>query len=146
VKVPALSQLGCYLHAGLASSRKPSSASASHSHIPPVLSLCPLPTTLLDFCHADSAYPQGHFLSGMIIMCWWFGGRGLSDEYSMVSLVAQRIKNLPAMLETWVRSLGWENPLQKGMTTHSSILGWRIPWTEEPGGLQSTRWQRVGHD
>ena len=54
------------------------------------------------------------------------------------SLVAQMVKNLPAMLETWVRSLGWEDSLEKGMTTHSSILAWRIPWTEEFGGLQST--------
>ena len=53
------------------------------------------------------------------------------------SLVAQLVKNLPAMEETWVRSLGWEDPLEKGMVTHSSILAWRIPWTEEPGGLQS---------
>ena len=62
------------------------------------------------------------------------------------SLVAQRIKRLPAMQETWVRSLGWENPLEKEMATYSSILAWRIPWTEEPGRLQSTGLQRVGHD
>ena len=48
------------------------------------------------------------------------------------------VKNPPAVQETWVRSLGWENPLEKGMATHSSILAWRILWTEEPGGLQST--------
>ena len=53
------------------------------------------------------------------------------------SLVAQLIKNLPAMQETPGRFLGWEDPLEKGMATHSSILAWRIPWTEEPGGLQS---------
>ena len=51
--------------------------------------------------------------------------------------VAQTVKNLPAMCETWIRSQGWENPLEKGMATHSNILAWRIPWTEEPGGLQS---------
>ena len=62
------------------------------------------------------------------------------------SLVAQRIKRLPAMWEILVQSLGWENPLEKEMTTHSSILAWRIPWTEEPGGLQPTGSQRVGHD
>ena len=62
------------------------------------------------------------------------------------SLVAQRLKPLPAMRETWVLSLGWEDPLEKGMATHSSTLAWRIPWTEEPGGLQSTGSQRVGHD
>ena len=50
------------------------------------------------------------------------------------------------MWETWVQSLGWENPLEKGIATHSSILAWRIPWTEEPGGLQSMKSQRVGHD
>ena len=62
------------------------------------------------------------------------------------SLVAQRIKHLPAMQETRVQSLGWEDPLEKEMATHSSILAWRIPWTEEPGGLQSTGSQRVGQD
>ena len=63
-----------------------------------------------------------------------------------VSLVAQRLKRLPAMQETWVWSLGQEDPLEKEMATYSSILAWRIPWTEEPGGLQSTGLQRVGHD
>ena len=53
------------------------------------------------------------------------------------SLVAQMVKRLPAMWETRVRSLGWEDPLEKEMTTHSSTLAWKIPWTEEPGGLQS---------
>ena len=53
------------------------------------------------------------------------------------SHVAHLGKNLPAMQETWVRSLGWEDPVKKGMATYSSILAWRIPWTEEPGGLQS---------
>ena len=62
------------------------------------------------------------------------------------SPVAQRLKRLPAMRETWVRSLGWEDPLEKEMATHSSILAWRIPWTEEPGGLQSSGSQRVGQD
>jgi len=62
------------------------------------------------------------------------------------SLVAQMVKNLLAMRETWVRSLGWEDPLEEGMATHSSILAWRIPWTEEPGGLLSMGSQRVGHD
>ena len=53
------------------------------------------------------------------------------------------VKNLPAMWETWVRSLGWEDPLEEGMATHSSILAWRISWTEGPGGLQSFGSQRV---
>ena len=61
------------------------------------------------------------------------------------SLMAQRLKHLPPMWDTWVRSLGWEDPLEKEMVTHSSILAWRIPWAEEPGGLQSTGSQRVGH-
>ena len=56
------------------------------------------------------------------------------------------VKNLPAMQETWVRSLGWEDSLEKRMATHSSILAWRIPRTEEPGGLQSMGSQRVGHN
>ena len=60
--------------------------------------------------------------------------------------MAQLVKNLPAMQETQVRSLGWEDPLEKGTVTHSSILAWRIPWTEEPGGLQSIGSQGVGHD
>ena len=64
----------------------------------------------------------------------------------MRSLVAQMVKDLPAMWETWVRPLGWEDPLEMGMATHSSILAWRIPWTEEPGGLQSMASQRVRHD
>ena len=53
------------------------------------------------------------------------------------SLVAQSVKNLPAVQETWVQSLGWEDPLEKEMATHSSILAWEISWTEKPGGLQS---------
>ena len=62
------------------------------------------------------------------------------------SLVAQTVKNLPAVQETWVRSLGQEDPLEKRMATLSSILAWRIPWTEEPGRLQFMGSQRVGHD
>ena len=62
------------------------------------------------------------------------------------SLVAQMVKSLPAMRETQVLSLGWENSLEKEMATHSSILAWKIPWTEEPGGLQFIGSQRAGHD
>ena len=62
------------------------------------------------------------------------------------SLVAQMVKNLPAMQETWVWSLGQEDPLEKKMATYSSILAWRIPWTEEPDGIQSMGSQRVGHN
>ena len=71
-------------------------------------------------------------------------GRTLTEIW--VSLVAQMIKNLPVMQETWVRSLGQEVPLEKEMVTHSSILAWRIPWTEELGKLQSMGLQRVRHD
>ena len=60
--------------------------------------------------------------------------------------MAQTVKNLLAVQETWVQSLDWEDPLEEGMATHSSILTWEIPWTEEPGGLQSVGSQRVGHN
>ena len=60
--------------------------------------------------------------------------------------MAQRIKRLPAMQETHVRSLGWENPLEKEMATHSSILAWEIPWAQEPGGLHSMGSQIIGHE
>ena len=66
--------------------------------------------------------------------------------YIHKSLVAQTVKNLPAMQEMRVRSLDQEDPLEKEMVTHSSIFAWRIPCTEEPGGLQSMGWQRVGHN
>ena len=62
------------------------------------------------------------------------------------SLVAHRVKNLPAKQETWVQFLGQEDPLEEGMATHSSILAWEIPWTEAAGNLQSMEFQRVGHD
>ena len=60
--------------------------------------------------------------------------------------VAPMVKNLPAMWKTWVRSLGQEDPLEKEMATHTSILAWRIPWTEEPGGLEYMGSKRVGQD
>ena len=68
-------------------------------------------------------------------------GIGYPLQYSWISLVAQLVKNLPAMQETWVQSLGWEDPLEKGTAIHSNILAWRIPWTVQNMGLQ-----RVGHD
>ena len=73
-------------------------------------------------------------------------GKGYSLQFSWASLVAQTVKNLPAMQETQVLSLGQEDPLEKGMATHSSTLAWRIPWTEEPGELETMESQRVGHD
>ena len=70
----------------------------------------------------------------------------ISLEILRTSLVAQRVKRLPSMQETWVRSLGGEDPLEKEMATHSSILAWKTSWMEKPGGLQSMETQRVGHD
>ena len=76
--------------------------------------------------------------------CW----RRLYKQLSKTeaSLVAQMVKHLPTMLETWVWSLGQEDPLEKEMATNSSIRAWKIPWTKEPGGLQAMGFQRVGHD
>ena len=68
------------------------------------------------------------------------------DSILWASLVAQMVKCLPMMQETWVQSLGWEDPLEKEMATHTSILAWKIPWTEDPGRLQSMGSQRVRHD
>ena len=75
-----------------------------------------------------------------------FAASDFSIRVIWASVVAQGLKHLPTMRETWVRSLSQEDPLEKEMATHSSILGWRIPWMEEPRGLQSTGLQRVGHD
>ena len=66
--------------------------------------------------------------------------------YVLTTDVAQMVDSLSAMWETWVRSLGWEDPLEKEVATHSSILAWKIPWMEEPGGLQSMGLQTVRHD
>ena len=74
----------------------------------------------------------------------WRANHSLS--FGSSSLVAQRLKHLPAMQETWVRSLGREDPLEKETATHSSILAWRIPWIEEPGRRQFIGSQRVGHN
>ena len=71
---------------------------------------------------------------------------GFYIAYNGASLVAQMVKNPPAMQKTWVQSLSWEDPLEEDMTTHSSILAWRIPWTEGLGRLQSMGSQRVEHD
>ena len=73
-----------------------------------------------------------------------FSQRYINQDWT--SLVAQMVRNLPVMWEMWVQSLGQEESLEKGMATHSSILVWRIPWTEEPGGLQSMGLQRIGHN
>ena len=70
----------------------------------------------------------------------------MSSNRNKASLIARRLKRLTPMWETWVQSLGREDPLEKEMVTHSSILAWRISWAEEPGRLQSMGSQRVGHD
>ena len=91
---------------------------------------------------------------------WWAAVYGVAQSWTWLKwlssssskhlwgafLVAQMVKNLPAVQETQVRSLGWEDPLEKGMATYSSILAWRIPWTEEPGRLQPMGLQTVGHN
>ena len=74
---------------------------------------------------------------------WTFVGKEMSLLFNMLSRL---VKNLPAMQETWVQSLGWEDPLEKEMAAHSSILAWRIPWKEELGRLQSKGLQRARHD
>ena len=87
------------------------------------------PTYLVLFCFFFfNSFPA----SVSICPCW-------------ASLVAQMVKSLPAVQETWVQSLGWEDPTEKGMATHSNILAYEIPWTEEPGGLQSMESRKVRH-
>ena len=73
-------------------------------------------------------------------------GEGYPLQYSWASLVAKLVKNPPAMQETWVQSLSWEDPLEKGMEMNSRILAWRLLWIEKPGRLQSMGSQRIGHD
>ena len=75
-------------------------------------------------------------------------GRKIRSDYCTLGTFpgGSAVKNQPAMQETWVRSLGREDPLEEEMESHSSILAWRIPCAEEPGGLQSTGWKRVRHD
>ena len=73
-------------------------------------------------------------------------GNGNPLQYSWASLLARLVKTPPAMQEAWAQALGQEDPLEEEMATHSSILAWRIPWTEEPGGLQSLGSQRLGQD
>ena len=73
-------------------------------------------------------------------------GIGYPFQYSWASLLAQMVKNPPAVWETWVESLGWEDHVEETMATHSNILAWRLPWIEVPGGLKFMGFQRVGHD
>ena len=79
-------------------------------------------------------------------LCDLFNFLQLSSDTTGTSLVAQTVKRLPTVRETWVRSLGQEDPLEKEMATHSSTLAWKIPWTEECSRLQSMGSQRIGHD
>ena len=102
---------------------------------------CPDPTCAHSFQHSPSPHPppsfHGRTTPSFVLPNPWRKG---------ASLAAQTVKNPSAMQETRVRSPGWEGPPGKGMATHSSIPAWRIPWTEEPGGLQSMGSQRAGHD
>ena len=80
------------------------------------------------------------------VILWIYNSRLAGIQYSWTSLVAQTVKRLPTVQETWVRSLGQEDPLEKEMAIHSCTFAWKIPWMEEPSRLQSMRSQRVGHD
>ena len=119
---------------------------------------------LVSLNHDDSQQAHAHYKfskASLLYVHYWKETQG-KKNYEMVKkifletwnlitmfthtwgfLVAQMVKNLPAMQETWVPSLGWEDPLEKGMDTHSRILAWRIPWAEEPGRQQSMGSQRV---
>ena len=89
---------------------------------------------------------ESQFASVRLIERWSLSQTYVNGYFIFASLVAQSVKNLPAVQETQVQSLGWEDPLKKDMATHSSILAWKIPWTKEPAGLQSMGLQRVRHD
>ena len=109
------------------------------------------PSTKCNFlCWILKTFPTMSPFSSNPILCFYsapctFSVCSVSKDPG-VFLVAQTVKKLPAMQETQVWSLGWEDPLEKGMATHSRILAWKTPWTEESGGPQSTVLQRVGHD
>ena len=92
---------------------------------------------MVQFAHPHVATRKPQFES---IISW------CSSAFFRASLIAQSVKNLPAMQETWVRFLGWEDSLEEEMASHASILAWKISWTEEPRGLQSMGLQRVGYD
>ena len=115
----------------------PSRKVSNHRQMTVFVCLCA--HSLTKVCLSCKAWPESYFIYNV-------PGEGETGKVpcTLHSLVAQTVKNLPAMQEMWVRSLGWEDPLEKGMAIHSSILAQRILWTEEPGGLQSTGSQRVG--
>ena len=93
-----------------------------------------------------SQYSWFSWIQGLNTMLWFFFLKAQYIMFIIPPLVAQTVKHLPTMWETWVQSLGQEGLLEKEMETHSSIFAWKIPWTEEPGRLQSMKSQRVGHD
>ena len=116
---------------------------------------------VLDYWFNLLIYRSGFLFLNFILLGWMFLGiyllhlgylvcwhccNNLYSSNDRASLVAQQLKHLPGMRETRVQSLGWEDPLEKEMATHSSTLAWRIPWMEEPGRLQSMGLQRVRHD
>ena len=95
---------------------------------------------MVTLCSSDT---QAFYILLSIILIYDFYIKFEITILSRASLMAETVKNLPAMRETLVGSLGWEDPLEGGMAIHSSVLAWRIPWTEEPGGLQSMGLQRL---
>ena len=113
---------------------------------------CPV-WSYLQVLHTLSTFYWVHIFCPILILSFAAGGLGqrwfagvVGVGHSRASLVTQRVKNLPEIHETWVRSLGQEDRLEEGMATHSSTLAWRTPWTEEPSRLQSVRSQRVGQN
>ena len=93
-----------------------------------------------------SIHPCLSFVTAILMGITWYHIVVLICNFLLTSLVAQTVKCLSTMQETWVRSLGWEDPLEKEMAIHSRTIAWKIPWTEEPGRLQSMGSQRAGHD
>ena len=93
-------------------------------------------SVLCTWFHTTFFQPWQYILEKCLYECQDLYLFGITTKYSQKCFVAQLVKNLPAVWETWVRSLGWEDPLEKGMATHSSILAWRILWPKERGGLQ----------
>jgi len=104
-----------------------------------------MPSYHLILCHSLVLLPS-IFPSSRVYTYIFLFKNILSHCGYQASLVVQMVKHLSAMWETWVQSLGWEDPLEKEMAIASSTLGWKIPWMEEPGRLQSMGSQRVGHD
>ena len=103
--------------------------------------------TVADFILGASKITANGDCSHEIKRCLLLGRKVMTNlDNILKSRVAQMVKRLSTMWETWVQALGWEDPLEKEMAIHSSTIAWKIPWTEEPGRLQSTGLQRVGHD